>query len=275
MPPNLWSRSPRQVSIALTNACDLKCAFCYAPKVSAILETSIICRWLVELGDHGCLGVGFGGGEPMLHPALPVLCDFATQSTRLAVTITTHGHQITEPLAEALSGNVNFIRLSVDAVGSEYERIRGRSFGSLRKKICLIRTVSPFGINCVVNSMTVNSLNAISQFAAHEGAQEILLLPQRQTDKVPGADSATMEKLRSWINSYHGPLQLSISEEAAEGLPVHMNCSAERGLMSYVHIDAKGNLKRTSFDSLGVPIGQGSILEAVEVLSQRAQSGER
>lgn len=31
-PEEQWSRAPRQVSIALTNACDLACSFCYAPK---------------------------------------------------------------------------------------------------------------------------------------------------------------------------------------------------------------------------------------------------
>jgi hypothetical protein len=64
VPPSLWSRCPRQVSIALTNACDLRCAFCYAPKISAGLDNTIVSRWLVELSDHGCLGVGFGGGDP-------------------------------------------------------------------------------------------------------------------------------------------------------------------------------------------------------------------
>jgi sulfatase maturation enzyme AslB (radical SAM superfamily) len=269
VPPSLWSRCPRQVSIALTNACDLRCAFCYAPKISAGLDNTIVSRWLVELSDHGCLGVGFGGGEPMLYPALVDVCGFATENTRLAVTITTHGHHITESIAEALRGKVNFIRVSVDAVGLKYEAIRGRSFEQLRNKICLIRALSPFGVNCVVNSMTVDGLSALSEFAANEGASEILLLPQRKTNKAPGVDFPTMERLRAWIGSYRGPLQLSISEEAADGLPVHMDGSGEQGPRSYAHIDAKGTLRRTSFDSLGAPIGQSSILEALDVLARQ------
>ena len=34
-PPETWSKSPRQVSIALTNRCDLTCPHCYAPKTKA------------------------------------------------------------------------------------------------------------------------------------------------------------------------------------------------------------------------------------------------
>jgi len=37
-PSSSWSASPRQVSIALTNACDLVCPHCYAPKRKAVLE---------------------------------------------------------------------------------------------------------------------------------------------------------------------------------------------------------------------------------------------
>ncbi len=33
VPASLWSRAPRQVSIALTNRCDLTCDHCYAPKL--------------------------------------------------------------------------------------------------------------------------------------------------------------------------------------------------------------------------------------------------
>src|SRR5205809_6090953 len=32
-----WAAAPRQVSIALTNACDLTCPYCYAPKNYATL----------------------------------------------------------------------------------------------------------------------------------------------------------------------------------------------------------------------------------------------
>ena len=32
IPPESWASAPRHVSIALTNACDLACPYCYAPK---------------------------------------------------------------------------------------------------------------------------------------------------------------------------------------------------------------------------------------------------
>src|SRR5271154_6506955 len=62
VPARLWSNAPRHISVALTNACDLSCDFCYAPKLSASLDVERVFAWLLELDANGCLGVGFGGG---------------------------------------------------------------------------------------------------------------------------------------------------------------------------------------------------------------------
>jgi sulfatase maturation enzyme AslB (radical SAM superfamily) len=71
VPQALWATSPRYVSVALTNACDLACPYCYAPKDSAALDVERVVGWLSELDVNGCLGVGFGGGEPTLYRASP------------------------------------------------------------------------------------------------------------------------------------------------------------------------------------------------------------
>ena len=58
-----WAAAPRQVSIALTNACDLRCDYCFAPKNAATLDFARVRGWLDELDANGCLGIGFGGGN--------------------------------------------------------------------------------------------------------------------------------------------------------------------------------------------------------------------
>ena len=93
-PPRKWATAPRQISVALTNACDLSCSFCYAPKTPSVLDASAVVDWLSELDAGGCLGVGFGGGEPTLHPEFAALCRRVASETRLAVTFTTHGHRL-------------------------------------------------------------------------------------------------------------------------------------------------------------------------------------
>ena len=114
--------------MAVTNACELRCEFCYASKLPGHLESNDIVSWAAELDKNGCLGIGFGGGEPTAYPGFAALCHQIHERTNLAITMTTHGHRFTPQLANSLVGSVSFIRLSMDGVDETYERIRGRSF---------------------------------------------------------------------------------------------------------------------------------------------------
>ena len=159
-PINMWSSAPRQVSVALTNACDLKCPHCYAPKSSAMISFDRLTSWLIDLDINWSIGVGFCCGEPTLYPRLLEVCSFATRETNLAVTMTTHAHRLSDQLLNELSGNLHFVRVSMDGVGSTYESIRCRSFDTLIERITALKRMVHFGINFVVNSKTIGDLLA-------------------------------------------------------------------------------------------------------------------
>ena len=165
-----WSTSPRQVSVALTNVCDLHCGYCYAPKHKASLDAEQVLGWLKELDAGGCVGIGFGGGEPTLHRDFADMCKRAAGETQLAVTFTTHGHNLSPRLVESLKGSVHFVRISVDGVGLTYEKQRGKQFSSLLRNLESIATLSPHGINVVVNNRTVFELDAVSELAQKTGS---------------------------------------------------------------------------------------------------------
>ena len=263
VPCRHWSNAPRNVSIALTNACDLHCPYCYAPKDPAVLDIDILYRWLDELDSHGCLGIGFGGGEPTLCRQLPALCRFIANSTHMAATFTTHGHRLDDKLAADLHGNVHFIRVSMDGVGSTYETLRGKPFEALLIRLDIVRHLCPFGINYVVNSQTVGDLDRAIELAAQRGAAEFLLLPEQPAARRPGIDAVTREHLQQWVARYAGPVRLAVSAGGADGLPACDPLQPEMGLRAYAHIDAHGVLKESSYDKSGIEIGQGGILEAI------------
>lgn len=265
--PERWATAPRNVSVALTNACDLRCPHCYAPKTPATLDMEALYQWLDELNHHYCLGVGFGGGEPTLCRELPALCRFLTEHTSMAATFTTHGHRLDERLAAALSGNVHFIRVSMDGVGAMYERLRGRSFPALLRRMDLIRSIAPFGVNFVVNAQTVADLSDAVSIAADYGAQEFLLLPELPVNGRGGIDHNTSVALRRWVRSYNGSLRLATSEFCSAGLSTNDPLTDERGLRAYAHIDASGVLKRSSYDQIGVPIGSRNLSETLRLLN--------
>lgn len=170
VPAGRFSRAPRYLSVALTNACELRCAYCYAPKHAAALDRERVLAWAVELDAAGCLGVGFGGGEPTAYRRFAQLCSEIAQSTSIAVTFTTHGHRLTPELVSSLRGAVHFVRLSVDGVGTTYERLRGRPFAAVVQAAGLLSSLAPFGINAVINADTVGELDDLAAFADEVGA---------------------------------------------------------------------------------------------------------
>jgi hypothetical protein len=262
VPASAWSRAPRQVSIALTNACDLACAYCYAPKHPAVLGVDRLLIWARELDVYGCLGVGFGGGEPTLYRRLPQLCAGIAASTSLAVTLTTHGHRWTPRLVDELSGSVNFVRVSVDGVGSVYATQRGRSFDDLLDRLELISGAFPVGINCVVNAATLPQLDAVAALAASVGAAELLLLLEQPTDTRAGADVEVGVGMREWMAAHHGQVRLATGEQDAGQLLTAQPLPNETGLRAYAHIDATGRLRATSYNNHSVPIDDRGVLAA-------------
>jgi len=264
--PTSWSSAPRQVSIALTNLCDLHCKYCYAPKHRAMLSAESVATWLEELDQAGCMGVGFGGGEPTLHPQFAEICQHAAKETQLAVTFTTHGHRLVHPLLERIAGNVHFIRVSVDGVKATYEAQRGRRFSDLLDRLRDARKIAPLGINVVVNESTIQELDKLAEVAHDINISELLLLPQQATGAVDAASIAIRHELDRWVRNYTGKVRLSVSEAGSEDLPTCDPLPLEKGLRSYAHIDAEGVIRASSYTGRGVRIGDDGILAAANHL---------
>lgn len=269
-PKTAWAAAPRQVSIALTNTCNLACSYCFAPKRPATLDFDNVVMWLNELDANGTIGVGFGGGEPTLYPRFGELCAYTSHNTRLSVTFTTHGH-LEDALLATLKGNVHFIRVSMDGIGSTYERLRGRQFSTFRQRLSEIKEIAPFGINYVVNADTLPDIEAAAAFAENAGASEFLLLPEQPLNGKCGISDVTAQSLRNWVARYSAAMRLAVSETGAEGMPTCNPFMNEIGLRAYAHIDAEGVVKHTSFDSGGIRIDSDGIIPALRQLRNAIQ----
>jgi sulfatase maturation enzyme AslB (radical SAM superfamily) len=265
-PSDTWSKAPRHVSVALTNACDLECPHCYAPKNPSKLPFDELITWLGVLDENQSLGVGFGGGEPTLYPNLPKLCDTVSKTTKLAITMTTHGHRLSDQLLNELAGNLNFIRISMDGVGETYQLIRNRPFDTLLNRLIAVSRLIPFGINFIVNQTTFHDINEAVRIAEDMGAKEFLILPEEPVGGSGGIDRATEKGLHVWGREYRGGVPLAISDGRHESLPVSDALKAEKGLMAFAHIDALGILKKTSYDTEGIRIKDYGIISALEKL---------
>ena len=269
-----YSLAPRQVSIALTNICDLKCEFCYAPKNNAFLEFDTLKKWLKELDNNGALGVGFGGGEPTLHKQFVDICNFIHEETSLATTFTTHGHHINDKLLKKIENSVQYIRFSMDGVYETYESLRKRSFSSFLGALSRVRNTIPFGINYVVNDYTSSQLSSAVSIVEEHGGRELLLLPQRQTSKVANISSIAEMHLQEFIENYKGPVRLSIGSDI-NSIPTCNPFSNYRDdIYDYAHIDALGNLKYNSFDLFGVKIKSKGVIPTITDLLKMKKLNE-
>lgn len=269
VPQANWAIAPRHMSIAVTNACDLHCPYCFAPKHLTKLSMNRIAAWLDELDSNGSVGVGFGGGEPTLYPQLADICQYAAQKTGLAVSFTTHAHHLNTRLVRKLKGYVHFLRVSMDGIGRTYETLRGKSFKAFIKQLNYVREIAPFGINFVVNAMTIHDLNKAVTIAQSEGATEFLILPEKPVYSKGGINAVTSHELQTWISTYSGAMRITMSDNFAEDFPNCNPFSKESGLLVYAHIDADGILKRSSYDLNGIPIGDGSVIDALRILMKQ------
>jgi hypothetical protein len=70
------------------------------------------------------------------------------------------------------------------------------------------------------------------------------------------------------VETFKFDIRLAVSEADSVGMSTCNPLQNEIGLRSYAHIDASGQLKRSSFDGSGVLIGEAGIAGALEQLQQ-------
>ncbi len=255
-------KGPTVLSIALTNACDLTCSFCYAPKSTHSLDPELVLEWCREVASHGTLEVAFGGGEPTLYKNLPELCRSIWAETDLGISVTSHGQHLDKNLVEALKGYVSVLRISIDAPEPAYSSIRRRPLQLVIENIRRAIDRIPIGINTVVNSMTLETLDTLAEIVAAIGPVDWLLLPETRNG-IHSMTAAEMNRLSKWILGNSSTLNILTSAISTSALAVPVlfpECPRE-----YAHVRADKFLCKTSYAEIGVPIDR-SIMDAYQLL---------
>lgn len=266
VPSEIQDEGPATVSVALTNRCDLSCAFCYAPKSRHTLSAADVIRWCTELAGIGTLDVAFGGGEPTLFPDLPELCRAIWCETDLGVSITTHGHHLTHGLVKALQGSVSVVRASIDALEPRYSSIRGRPLQLVLENIERLGGRIPLGINTVINSTTLPRLDELAVLVKRLRAVDWLLPPEvhRGEFTMRGSEWLTLD---DWIAGHRLDFELRVTAEASAYLkgPFLLGDQPE----DYAHISADRYLRRCSYTGGGVMLREGDVLTALRELREQ------
>ena len=248
----ILSVAPANVSIALTNKCNRSCKHCFAPKSDALLECTDVCSWIDDLNENGCLGVGFGGGEPLLYPHIENVCLHVHEKTLMACTLTTNGDFIDDCSAAWMRRYVNFVRISTNGDAINYSRVE-----NLAKDI-------PIGINYLLNERTFPDLWDAIKCCTDAGVKEFLLLPQMETDSCSGVGKDFLSMVDDWLMSKTLPLRVTMSAFSSDGMKSIVPIPGDVGVRQYLHISAEGVLKTSSVAKSGVQIGKGSLIQAIK-----------
>jgi MoaA/NifB/PqqE/SkfB family radical SAM enzyme len=256
---------PELVSIALTDMCDLACDFCYAPKTNHRLPADFVVDCCKQFASIGTLEVAFGGGEPTLYPGLGELCRRIWSECDIGISVTTHGHRLSEELVRQLEGHISVVRISIDSPEPLYSIIRGRPLGRLLERIEQVRTSFPIGINTVVNSATLPALDGLAKIVSRVSAIDWLLLPEARGNEftLTGSEWKTLD---AWIGKHRFDFSLRVTANSVPNLsgPFPLPAAPE----NYAHVSADGLLRRCSYGSEGITLKGKSIAEALRELRE-------
>lgn len=242
--------SPRTVSIALTNVCDLECHFCYVPKTKDCLAIEYVKMLALKLDKLGVLEVTFGGGEPLLYPDLDELCKWIWKNTDLGINITTNGHHLNDGMIEKLEGVVSSLRFSIDGVEPYYSQIRNKPLERLLQIVSKVQTRIPTGFNVTVCPGEAGELENVIELALSLGVDDVLIIPVREMGKFVFSKSDWME-IEHIINKYQNTLQLLITYDAAEYMDIDTLATEKSHDYLFAHISADMRLKVDSYSVSG------------------------
>ena len=124
----------------VTNRCNARCQFCdiwHHPRYRAVPDCSLqdVFNNLNQLKNIGIRFVDFTGGEPLLHPDLSRMVQYA-KKIGLKTSVTTNCF-LYDKYAESLQGMVDFLHFSLDSMDAEtHNRLRGvKSFHHVMNSI--------------------------------------------------------------------------------------------------------------------------------------------
>lgn len=252
--PSAYSLAPRTVSIAITNECDFRCSYCYVNLQDRYLSKSEVLEFCKELDRFGTFDVALGGGEPTLHPELVEICQSIWKETELGISITTHGHNLEPGMIADLEGAVSFVRVSIDGGEPVYSKLRKMPLEPLLKNLKHLHGKIPFGINAVINKLSVQHLNELRDILLETGGTELLLLPMWNKGQfvLSGSEWSLLE---DWIHENYQQVPIRVSSESRDFLNLPFLFEDEAWDNDYAFIGIDKKLHRNSFTSNGLEIG--------------------
>jgi SynChlorMet cassette radical SAM/SPASM protein ScmE len=174
LPPDGLQMRPREVDVAVTGRCNLKCAYCfYADEMAGLSDLSTE-RWKAcfrELGELAVQRLTLSGGEVFTRPDLFELVDCLIDN-KMRYSLLTNGTLITEKtIAQLEKGKrrqrLDSIQVSIDgSCAKVHDKCRPpKSFDRAVNGLGLLKKYGfPVIVRVTINHYNVNDLENIARF---------------------------------------------------------------------------------------------------------------
>lgn len=161
--PRLW-RTPQDVEVALTGACNLSCGYCSygADKRNQHpddMTTEQLLALFDELGEMGVMKVTLTGGEPLLRPDFLEIVASVVKN-RMRFRINTNGVLLTTAIADALvaTRRLDGIQVSIDGAEAAIND-KNRSHGAFAGAMAGMRLLAERNVKRTAR-LTISRFNA-------------------------------------------------------------------------------------------------------------------
>lgn len=206
---------PSSCNILLTNRCNLKCVMCgqWREKPREELSTADWKKIIDDIRKNGFRNIHFTGGEPLLRDDLKDLISYSV-ARGFTVGMTTNGMLLdVGSLRGLIEAGLRSVALSIDALGEEYEKIRGVSGSFTKLKAAAIAVAEAKklrGIDAYVNFTLMN--NNIKLFRKVKEFSDTIGLPVAVCllDKTSSIFNLKDNENRFWIESAEDSKRLAL-----------------------------------------------------------------
>ena len=129
----LKKKIPLNVSISLTNKCQLSCVYCRIPqRKQKEMTTKEIIQIINDLSKNETQRISLNGGEPLLHKDLDIIINKCKEKN-IFTSLTTNGLLVSQKIKSLKK--LDLLIISLDGNKNIQDSIRGKSFDKIIKGI--------------------------------------------------------------------------------------------------------------------------------------------
>ena len=147
VPRVLFSNAPMDAQLIVTRRCNLSCGYCSEyDNFSQPVPFDVLKSRIDALHRLGAINITMLGGEPLMHPAITELVQYAGRKAN--VSIVTNGFLLRNGVIESLNAaGLNNLTVSIDTLHADPTRFIQKSLRSLRTRLQRLQNLAKFDVH--------------------------------------------------------------------------------------------------------------------------------